>query len=160
MSYTPTEWESTDVVTATRMNALEQAVGEMNMSYTPNTWSDGDILSAEKMNALEQAVASGGGGGGSSDFSTANVTITNNSDANWQTQFASLENIGVGEHPDVIVCNTQGISAKTVNDFKIIMYKNYTGLRSQSTTTVEVSGNAELIGRVIAITGDCTITIS
>lgn len=65
MSYTPTEWESTDVVTATRMNALETAVGEMNMSYTPNTWSDGDILSAEKMNALEQAVASGGGGGGS-----------------------------------------------------------------------------------------------
>ena len=62
MSYTLTEWESTDVVTATRMNALEQAVGDMNMSYTPNVWSDGDILSAEKMNALEQAVASGGGG--------------------------------------------------------------------------------------------------
>ena len=102
----------------------------------------------------------GGGGGVPSDFSTANVTITNNSDTNWQTQFASLENIGVGEHPDVIVCNTQGISAKTVNDYKIIMYKNYTGLRSQSTATVEVSGNAELIGRVIAITGDCTITIS
>ena len=77
MSYTPTEWESTDVVTATRMNALETAVGDMNMSYTPNTWSDGDILSAEKMNALEQAVASGGGG--SSDIPTFKVTVINNS---------------------------------------------------------------------------------
>lgn len=76
MSYTPTEWEPTDVVTATRMNALEQAVGDMNMSYTPNTWSDGDILSAEKMNALEQAVASGGGG--SSDFSLAKLSIAVN----------------------------------------------------------------------------------
>lgn len=63
MSYTPTEWESTDVVTATRLNALEQAVGDLNMSYTPNVWQNGDILTADKMNALEQAVASGGGGG-------------------------------------------------------------------------------------------------
>lgn len=63
MSYTPTEWESTDVVTATRLNALEQAVGDLNMSYTPNVWQNGDILTADQMNALEQAVASGGGGG-------------------------------------------------------------------------------------------------
>lgn len=75
MSYTPTEWESTDVVTATRMNALETAVGDMNMSYTPNTWSDGDILSAEKMNALEQAVASGGG----LDIPHLEVKVINNS---------------------------------------------------------------------------------
>lgn len=76
MSYTPTEWESTDVVTATRLNALEQAVGDLNMSYTPNVWQNGDILTADKMNALEQAVASGGGG--SSDFSTATVIVTSN----------------------------------------------------------------------------------
>lgn len=83
MSYTPTEWESTDVVTATRMNALEQAVGDMNMSYTPNTWSDGDILSADKMNALEQAVASGGGG--SSDHFICTVDAeTDALDKTWQ----------------------------------------------------------------------------
>ena len=75
MSYTPNEWDSGDVVTAVKMNALETAVGDMNMSYTPNTWSDGDILSAAKMNALEQAVASGGGGG-SSDFSTVTVSVS------------------------------------------------------------------------------------
>lgn len=27
------------------------------MAYTPNTWKDGDIITAEKLNALEQGVA-------------------------------------------------------------------------------------------------------
>ena len=76
MSYTPTEWQPDDIVTAARMNTLETAVGEMNMSYTPNTWVNGDVITAAKMNALEQAVASGGGG--SSDFTIAEVTMTNN----------------------------------------------------------------------------------
>lgn len=82
MSYTPTNWESDDVVTATRMNALENAVGDMNMSYTPNTWVDGDVLTAAKMNALEQAVASGGGGGGGDvGILTLTVTVVNNSNS-------------------------------------------------------------------------------
>lgn len=33
------------------------------MAYTPTNWKDGDIISAEKMNKLEQGVAEGGGGG-------------------------------------------------------------------------------------------------
>lgn len=33
------------------------------MAYTPTNWKDGDIISAEKMNKLEQGVADGGGGG-------------------------------------------------------------------------------------------------
>lgn len=80
MSYTPTNWSPTDVVTATRMNSLEQAVGEMNMSYTPHIWTDGDVLTASAMNALEQAVASGGGGGG--DISIASVSVSFVSDYN------------------------------------------------------------------------------
>ena len=32
------------------------------MAYTPTNWKDGDIISAEKMNKLEQGVAEGGGG--------------------------------------------------------------------------------------------------
>ena len=36
------------------------------MSYTPNTWVVGDVITADKLNALEQAVAaaSAGSGGG------------------------------------------------------------------------------------------------
>lgn len=33
------------------------------MAYTPTNWKDGDIISAEKMNKLEQGVAESGGGG-------------------------------------------------------------------------------------------------
>lgn len=31
------------------------------MAYTPTTWADGDIITAEKMNKLEQGVADGQG---------------------------------------------------------------------------------------------------
>lgn len=34
------------------------------MSYTPTEWKTGDIVTAEKLNKLEEGVASGGGGGG------------------------------------------------------------------------------------------------
>ena len=33
------------------------------MSYTPTNWQTGDIVTAEKLNKLENGVASGGGGG-------------------------------------------------------------------------------------------------
>ena len=32
------------------------------MAYTPTNWQDGDVITAEKMNKLEQGVAEGGGG--------------------------------------------------------------------------------------------------
>ena len=32
------------------------------MSYTPHTWTSGEVVTAAKMNALEQGAASGGGG--------------------------------------------------------------------------------------------------
>lgn len=34
------------------------------MSYIPTEWQTGDIVTAEKLNKLEEGVASGGGGGG------------------------------------------------------------------------------------------------
>lgn len=151
MSYTPTEWEPTDVVTATRMNALEQAVGDMNMSYTPNVWSDGDILSADKMNALEQAVASGGG---SSDFSTATVTVINNSDAPVQVN-APLAIVN-GEYKfsgffELVEPGTEILNV-------VLYFGECTSLVNES--NISVSGNAELDDGYVVVTGDCTITIS
>lgn len=162
MSYTPTEWEPTDVVTATRMNALEQAVGDMNMSYTPNTWSDGDILSAEKMNALEQAVASGGG---SSDFSTAQVTFVNNTGA---SSVASVPNcveenaLGSGSPATVTYfVPTQDATPVVAN---VPLYKGSCyGFwdTNDEQFEISVSGDVALMGGgTILITGDCTITIS
>ena len=154
MSYTPTEWESTDVVTATRMNALETAVGDMNMSYTPNTWSDGDILSADKMNALEQAVASGGGG--SSDFSTATVTVVNTGSGRSLNGAHALDD---GE--DTGSVGSMGILASATMTFLVILYKGVAWISAGNTTIVSVSGSAEKLGSsMVMVTGDCTITIS
>ena len=97
MSYTPTEWESTDVVTATRLNALEQAVGDLNMSYTPNVWQNGDILTADKMNALEQAVASGGGGGSSDYYEIPYNSDTDTLGKTWQEISDAITAYGVGK---------------------------------------------------------------
>lgn len=155
MSYTPTEWESTDVVTATRMNALENAVGDMNMSYTPNTWSDGDILTAAKMNALEQAVASGGGGGGSSDFSIAALTVVGE-----HTQFyAPVLASAPLDPPFDYIDATMAYDAGT---YDVVLYNGTAVVAiTDEEASAEVSGNVESLGYgQFKVTGDCTITIS
>lgn len=156
MSYTPTEWESTDVVTATRMNALEQAVGDMNMSYTPNTWSDGDILSAEKMNALEQAVASGGGGGSGGDFSTATVTIVNNLQSQENLNMPCIMN---AEGMDFIHPITS-INSGT-NTITVPLYKD--GLTIIPLGAFQLlsaySGDLTIIGEALLIFGNCSLTL-
>jgi hypothetical protein len=48
------------------------------MAYTPNTWKDGDIITADKLNALEQGVGSvkDGVDGAKGDTGAAAPTIT------------------------------------------------------------------------------------
>ena len=184
MAYTPTEWESADVVTAVRMNALENAVGDIDMSYTPNVWSDGDILTADKMNALEQAVASGGGGG-SSDFSTAEVTVVNNSDSNITlhpmllyiddheltecvSAFRIDNEIGIDIYCDNGISVNNGDTGQFT--FYFLTSKNFS-IDANSITepnTYVLDGSAETSYAsydgenlpIILVTGDCTITIS
>ena len=160
MSYTPTEWESTDVVTATRLNALEQAVGDLNMSYTPNVWQNGDILTADKMNALEQAVASGGGG--SSDFTTATVTYSN---AGYSQVTISLLDLHTTDDYEL------GLNGYLFEDFTVMshgdeytvtvpLYKgNYVVVNNSGSSPV-VTGDVSLIadGELILIQGDGTVT--
>lgn len=152
MSYTPTNWESDDIVSASRMNALEQAVGEMNMSYTPNVWVDGDVLTASKMNALEQAVASGGGGG-SSDFSTAQVTV-DTSYAPSQVYFSFILIVVDDEYGATQI---DGQDGNEVNTYNAILYKGEC-LFSVEGYNIEIAGNAETDEFGIKITGDCTLT--
>ncbi len=169
MAYTPTEWETADIVTAARMNALETAVGDMNMSYTPNTWSDGDILTAAKMNALEQAVASGGGGG-SSDFSTAEVTIEGASfDHSIRLQGALALDYHDPNYPEdddsysSYTPPTQYISENIA--LNIILYKGKAVINALAVTqadSISVSGDISplFMEGDYLITGDCTVTIS
>lgn len=141
--YTPTNWISDDVVSASRMNKLEQAIGELNMSYTPNIWKDGDVLTAAKMNALEQAVASGGGGGGSSDFSTATVTL--NQEAIIYGSFV---------RDGIIYMDNNNYTSCT-----LVIGENGAAIEVLGTVS-SVSGDITGYDGVYFVTGDCTITIS
>ena len=162
MSYTPTEWESADIVTATRINKLETAVGDMNMSYTPNVWSDGDILSADKMNALEQAVASGGGG--SSDFSTAEVTISGYNGSAFALEVIYEETFPFG-YKGVFLYNNNQFSRDcfTEDETPITWTLYYIGdsfVCYPGNTYVSSTGDVvyDENNNTLTITGDCTIT--
>ena len=154
MSYTPTTWESADVVSAVRMNALEQAVGDMNMSYTPNTWQNGDVLTAEKMNALEQAVASGGGGG-SSDFSTA--TITFDAVGGYYTVYLSaIDNNGDLRFLEQEIHGTTTFHVPLYNGKAILMYNSIKDIDGGVMPTL--TGDVEMGADGLVITGDGSIT--
>lgn len=95
------------------------------------------------------------GGGGSSDFSTAEVTVVNNTGDAIST--ANMIRISDGYIADAGVINagTDNITA--------VLYKN-TARWMISTGTVTATGNATIEtsprGTGVIITGDCTITIS
>lgn len=43
------------------------------MAYTKTNWKDGDVISAEKMNKIEQGIEDAGTSGGSSDVLVVDV---------------------------------------------------------------------------------------
>lgn len=157
MAYTPNTWESGDVVTATKLNSLEQAVGELNMSYTPNNWSDGDVLSAAKMNALEQAVASGGGGGGG-DFETAQVSVILGNDLYFEAYCSQT----VDDMIPPTTSYSYSSNEPGTYTISIILYKGSANLGIDTNGSVSVSGNIFTVfeGELYSVYGDCTITIS
>lgn len=156
MSYEPTTWVTGDIITATKLNNIESGVQSVSSSYTPTTWVTGDIITAVKLNNIEQGIANAGGGGGSSDFSTAQVTVINNSLQNipiyapFDTQYGPMgsqtsspqSNISF----DVIIHNNIGT----------LLYFDYGAITYQT----EATGNIEKDNDDFIITGDGTITIS
>lgn len=100
----------------------------------------------------------GGGGGGSSDFSTAEVTITNNSSQEFIHAY-----IPVAVDADGF-SNSQGevfIEAETAT-YSVILYKGVSliyipngGVSIATTGNIEDDG-----GGYFYVTGNCTITIS
>ena len=47
----------------------------MANEYTPTVWKTGDVITAEKLNKIEEGIANAEGGGGESEFNTAEVTL-------------------------------------------------------------------------------------
>lgn len=158
MSYEPTTWATGDIITATKLNNIESGVQSVSSSYTPTTWVTGDIITATKLNNIEQGIANAGGG--SSDFSTAQVTVTSNSIDGDETEFpfAYVDRESNAIH--------YGAVAEYNNPliYEAILFNGVAGFASP-TSNVSTSGSATVNPgpggkKIIVITGDCTITIS
>ena len=97
------------------------------------------------------------GGGGSSDFSTANVTIVNNTDITRDIEMSILTTL-------VTRPASYGFAQVVDGDnttVTAILYKNLCACRILGGGTITVTGNATVMTpTLVAISGDCTITIS
>ena len=106
-----------------------------------------DIVVARKL--------SGGGGGGSSDFSTAQATLTVGAPST--IQGACILRDEYGEYIDTVY-PTQASDPQVIT---AVLYKGESTVMIQTQGTLNVSGNIEQINsNAYNITGDCTITIS
>lgn len=93
----------------------------------------------------------GGGGGGSSDFSTAQVTVTNDS----YSPFSMSTIIVV---PELGLEGTYPTTDNLSSPFTIILYKGkaYIALNNVSSTSGNITQDADT--GLYVITGDCSIT--
>lgn len=121
-----------------------------------------DIAVARKLSG-----GSGGGGGGSSDFSTAEITVTGPTEENYLNVLGAMavdyHDEEYPEDDDSYTASSENVTSNSV--LQIVMYKGkaYVALVPYSEQTViTVSGNIEatVIENRYIITGDCTITIS
>lgn len=151
MSYTKNTWQSGDVVTSAKLNHMEDGIEEQNMSYTKNTWQSGDVVTSAKLNHMEDGIEAASQGG-SSDFTTAQVTLTDTREAN--SAGVSITGVFVGEYEfDSQIDATQGTTTKT-----IVLYKGfqivYGDMESLTSISGDITGNLD---DGFEITGDCTI---
>ena len=113
------------------------------------------LLAFDEINNITAQTPSGSGGGGSSDFSTAEVTIVNNT--------------GDGTSFDGAIIKNGNININTrldegTNILTLVLYKgvSYCGTYDIDMSTAVITGDAEYTSEdnCYIITGDCTITIS
>ena len=156
MAYTPTDWECGQTVTAEKLNNIERGIAEVNSAYNPTTWECGDLITAEKMNKIEQGIANAGGGG-SSDFSTAEISISGLS-----VSQCSVTSPHIITTPfDMIVADTAKYASGDI--VTVALYKGKASISASvvGIGDITVSGDIESMGGdYYLVTGDCTITIS
>lgn len=135
-----------DIVTKARLNA---ALGtEGNMGFEHN-----DIVTVDKMN---EAIEEGGGGGGG-DFSTAEVTVVKNGSDEFVGYIPHIETFpGTGEGT---IAGEIILGAGESGTYTCVLYKGMTnfGVYNLSAT---LEGDAESLGDIVKITGNCTITLT
>ena len=53
-------WQDDELITATKLNSMENGIGENNMSYQKHTWETGELITADKLNHMEDGIEGGG----------------------------------------------------------------------------------------------------
>lgn len=150
-------WSSGDIVTAANLSSIERGVSAVAEEYTPTIWANGNTVTAAALNNIEQGITNAGGG--SSDFSTATVTLVNNTDGYAVLEFPKVASLPSGTYttassPDGDPHATEEVVIALAEDGCVVLPVGITG-------NIAVSGDATIGDRgMIIITGDCTITIS
>lgn len=124
--------------------------------YTPTVWKTGDIITAEKLNNIEEGIANAGGG--ESDFTTAQVTVVNESAQTEDIYIPYIEE-AIEEQQPAYAGAAKSATASETTVFTAILYKG-TSMAVLTSGNLIITGEASsLSASAVAITGDCTITI-
>ena len=113
--------------------------------------------------AIARKLSGGGGGGGSSDFTTATVTIANNTNKIIICYCPSLFEVDEYDtgFPALIANAEQDAYSMSSEIFSAPLYKGSCLLRFDDEVTATITGSATQMNSMeIIVTGDCTITIS
>lgn len=98
-----------------------------------------------------------GGGGGDSDFSTAEVTITNTSETLTNMYIPNANELSGTPFEPACIPNIAIPSGQTVV-ISAVLYKGR--LMIPASPDITPSGDAEISNGMIIISGDCTLTLS
>lgn len=105
--------------------------------------------------AKAKAMYVGGSGGGGGDLTTAHITVNDPNEKGWTMTGAFITNNP--EDGTSTEIYTDEVTNPDVVLYKGVAFINFPG---HGTSSVSVSGNAEIRTPMVRVTGDCTITIS
>lgn len=55
-NYSKTTWQDNDIIQADNLNNIEQSINQINNEYTPHTWADNEEITAEKLNNINNSI--------------------------------------------------------------------------------------------------------
>lgn len=134
------------------------------MSYEKQTWQTGDVITAEKLNHMEDGIASGGGGGSSDFSTAEVTVIANSGSGGvaltggingYSEGFAFIRN---GDPK--MLASFFGVQAGASDTAQALLVEGYAEYELEMGMNVSVTGDCTYDDEegVFAITGDCTIT--
>lgn len=160
MGYEPTNWKTGDVITAEKLNKIEDGVGGSSMSYVKTEWKKGDVITAEKLNKLEEGVEEAQGS--ENAFSTAEVTLVNNCNEsiNLYQDYARLPIFSSDSGETRLILGPSNLAANSERTFTVVLYNDRFDWSPSMLTTKYSFSYEGNVDRYLVIYGDCKITFS